>query len=136
MADLPSGTVTFLFTDIEGSTRLWEKHPQAMEGALARHDKILRVATVAHGGVVFRTVGDALCMAFATALAALRTAMDAQRALHHEAWGEVGAVPVRPAPTKGRSDVAIFTCWAIEPPTLVPVSREPAQPRSSARQCR
>ena len=56
MTDLPTGTVTFLFTDIEGSTRLWERHPQAMADALARHDTILRQATAAHAGVVFRTV--------------------------------------------------------------------------------
>jgi len=57
MADLPTGTVTFLFTDIEGSTRLWEQHPQAMPDALARHNAILRQATAAHDGVVFRTAG-------------------------------------------------------------------------------
>ena len=47
MAELPSGTVTFLFTDLEGSTRLWEEHPEAMRGALARHDAILRDAVEA-----------------------------------------------------------------------------------------
>ncbi len=52
MADLPTGTVTFLFTDIAGSTRLWEQHPQAMAGALARHDAIMRQAIVAEAGVV------------------------------------------------------------------------------------
>jgi len=95
MADLPSGTVTFLFTDIEGSTQLWEQHPQAMPSALARHDAILREATAAHGGVVFRTVGDAFCTAFASAPAALRAALDAQRALHHQDWGAVGPIRVR-----------------------------------------
>src|SRR5919108_6387681 len=68
---LPSGTVTFLFTDIEGSTRLWEQHRQAMPEALARHDSILREAIEAHGGAVFRTVGDAVCAAFGNAVAAL-----------------------------------------------------------------
>jgi class 3 adenylate cyclase len=52
MADLPEGTVTFLFTDIEGSTRLWEQHPQAMAGALARHDQIMRQAIATEAGVV------------------------------------------------------------------------------------
>src|SRR5712664_3953862 len=47
---LPAGTVTFLFTDIEGSTRLWEQHPEAMRDALARHDEILRDAVESHGG--------------------------------------------------------------------------------------
>ena len=50
MADRPTGTVTFLFTDIEGSTRLWEQHPQAMAGALARHDAIMRQAIARHRG--------------------------------------------------------------------------------------
>jgi class 3 adenylate cyclase len=94
MADLPTGTVTFLFTDIKGSTRLWEQHPQAMAGALARHDAILRAATEAHGGVVFRTVGDAFCTAFAHPLAALHAALAAQRALYHEPWGETGPLRV------------------------------------------
>ncbi len=58
MVGLPSGTVTFLFTDIEGSTRLWEEHPDAMRDALARHDDIVRDAVEAHGGYVFTTTGD------------------------------------------------------------------------------
>jgi class 3 adenylate cyclase len=67
MAELPTGTVTFLFTDIEGSTRLWEQHPAAMRDALARHDELLRQAIEAHGGHVFKTIGDQFCAAFATA---------------------------------------------------------------------
>ena len=58
MVELPSGTVTFLFTDIEGSTRLWEEHPEAMQGALARHDAIVGEAVAAHGGTVVKTTGD------------------------------------------------------------------------------
>ena len=71
MASLPSGTVTFLFTDIEGSTKRWEQHSEAMRAALARHDDILRSAIEANGGYVFKTVGDAFYAAFATAPAAL-----------------------------------------------------------------
>src|SRR5712691_6570302 len=67
MADLPTGTVTFLFTDIEGSTRLWEQHPEAMRAALARHDALLRQAIEARGGHVFKTMGDQFCAAFAGA---------------------------------------------------------------------
>ncbi len=59
MAELPTGTVTFLFTDIEGSTTRWEHQREAMQRALARHDAILRTAIEAHGGHVFKTVGDA-----------------------------------------------------------------------------
>src|SRR5512138_1120648 len=94
---LPTGTVTFLFTDIEGSTHLWEQHPQAMPSAIARHDAILRTATEAHGGVVFRTVGDAFCTAFASASAAVRAALAAQGALQNERWGEIGPIRVRMA---------------------------------------
>src|SRR5262245_30788831 len=57
---LPSGTVTFLFTDIEGSTRLWAQNPQTMGAAIARHEALLRAVIAASGGVVFKTVGDAL----------------------------------------------------------------------------
>ena len=83
---LPSGTITFLFTDIEGSTRLWETFPDAMQSALARHDALLRQAIEAHHGVVFKTVGDAFCAAFATAPDALSAALAAQCALHSEPW--------------------------------------------------
>ena len=64
VASPPTGTVTFLFTDIEGSTKLWERHPEAMQAALARHDEILRGAIEQRGGYVFKTVGDAFCCAF------------------------------------------------------------------------
>ena len=68
MASPPTGTVTFLFTDIEGSTKMWERSPQAMQAALAHHDELLRRALEEHGGYVFKTVGDAFCCAFRTAL--------------------------------------------------------------------
>jgi class 3 adenylate cyclase len=55
---LPTGTVTFLFTDLEGSSRLWEEHPDAMQGGLARHDEIVRDAIESHHGFVVRTTGD------------------------------------------------------------------------------
>ncbi len=77
----PTGTVTFLFTDIEGSTRLWEQFPQAMAAALARHDALLRQAIEAHGGYVFKTMGDAFCAAFGIPSDALAAALDIQRGL-------------------------------------------------------
>jgi len=90
MAELPpSGTVTFLFTDIEGSTSLWEQDAQAMQKALARHDDILREAIEAHGGYVFKTVGDAFCAAFPTAPSALEAAIAAQQVLRAQECGEV-----------------------------------------------
>src|SRR5215472_7748242 len=88
--DLPSGTVTFLFTDIEGSTRLWEEQPDTMRLALARHDTLLRAAIETNGGVVFKTVGDALCAAFPTAPPALGAALSAQQSLH-QVKAEVGS---------------------------------------------
>jgi class 3 adenylate cyclase len=56
---IPSGTVTFVFTDVEGSTQRWERDPAAMEAALRRHDELVRSALEAHGGFVFKTIGDA-----------------------------------------------------------------------------
>lgn len=81
MTDRPTGTVTFLFTDIEGSTQLWEQHPEAMKAALARHDALLRGCCEARNGYVFKTVGDAFCVAFASPIEALLAALEAQRAL-------------------------------------------------------
>ena len=68
---LPEGTVTFLFTDLEGSTRLREAHPAASREAVARHHALLRAAVEANGGTVFETVGDAVCAAFAAPAAAV-----------------------------------------------------------------
>ena len=84
----PQGTVTFLFTDIEGSTLLWEQYPTAMSAALQRHDALLRGVIEEWGGYVFKTVGDAFCAAFATAPQALNAALQAQQRLQAEAWGE------------------------------------------------
>src|SRR5262245_12557142 len=95
--DLPSGTVTFLFTDIAGSTALWEQHPQTMPAVLERHNAILREAIADQDGVVFKTVGDAVCAAFVSAPAALAAALAAQRALHTEAWDATGPLRVRMA---------------------------------------
>ncbi|MCC7019652.1 MAG: hypothetical protein IT332_07850 [Ardenticatenales bacterium] len=67
MLPLPTGTVTFLFTDIAGSTALWERDRDAMQAALAQHDALLRAAIESRNGHVFKTVGDAFCAAFARA---------------------------------------------------------------------
>src|SRR5512140_1219745 len=82
----PTGTITFLFTDIEGSTRLWEEHPGEMQRALRRHDELLRQAVEGRNGHVFKTVGDAFCAAFPTALDALSAGLDAHLALQSEDW--------------------------------------------------
>ncbi len=95
MPEAPQGTVTFLFTDIVGSTRLWEKFPNEMGAALARHDGIVRSAAEAWSGHVFKTVGDAFCVAFSTPVEALSAAIEAQRGLAAENWGELGPLVVR-----------------------------------------
>src|SRR5919112_5685194 len=89
VAELPRGTVTFLFTDIEGSTTLWERDRNAMAAVVARHLAILDDAIAAHGGVHFKTVGDAVQAAFPTAPDAIAAALAAQRALLAEDRGAI-----------------------------------------------
>lgn len=84
--ELPSGTVTFLFTDIEGSTRLWEIVPEKMKIALPRHHTILRETIESKDGVAFQIIGDAFCAAFSTAPSAVSAALDAQQNLQAEPW--------------------------------------------------
>ena len=105
----PNGTVTFLFTNIEGSTQLWEKHPEAMRAALKRHDFLVRDAIEnldkssdissdnGYAGVIFKALGDGFCMAFPTAPAALHAAIDVQRTLLAENWPDEIVVRVRMA---------------------------------------
>src|SRR5262245_56477231 len=96
MLNVPSGTVTFLFTDIEGSTKLWERFPDSMKFVVARHDVLLRTAIEKHNGYVFKTVGDAFCSAFSAAPNAVEAALDAQRALQSEPWdAKIGSLRVR-----------------------------------------
>ncbi len=78
MTGLPNGMATFLFTDIEESTRLWDRGHATMATALARHDGLPIDAFTAHRGEVFKTVGDAFCVTFATALQALAEALAAE----------------------------------------------------------
>ena len=91
----PTGTVTFLFTDVEGSTRSWQDHQEAMASALARHDEIVREAIESNGGFVFSTAGDAFAAAFDRAADAVTAAVEAQRALAGEDWPPPVTVPVR-----------------------------------------
>jgi class 3 adenylate cyclase len=97
LAAPPEGMVTFLFTDIEGSTQLWERFPQEMSLALASHDALLRKHVEAHHGVVFKTTGDGLHAAFARPLDALAAALAAQRALRGASWAGTGPLRVRMA---------------------------------------
>jgi len=95
--NLPSGTVTFLFTDIEGSTKLAQEHPDEMPALLARHNQILDDAISAHNGLVLNIVGDSYSAAFHNADDALKAALNAQLALHKETWS--------PAPIKVRMGI-------------------------------
>jgi len=96
-APLPEGTLTFCFSDIEGSTQLWQQHPQAMQAALARHDAMVRQAITAHRGLVFKTVGDGVYAVFVSAPAALAAALAVQHALQSEQWQATGPLRVRMA---------------------------------------
>jgi class 3 adenylate cyclase len=91
----PSGTVTLLFTDVEGSTRLWDAEREAMAAALRRHDEIVREAIEQAGGYVFKTVGDAFCAAFSAARAGLDAALRAQRDLAAQSWPTSRPIVVR-----------------------------------------
>ena len=101
---LPSGTVAFLFTDIEGSTRRWQTHGEVMGKAVARHDAMLRREIESRDGYVFKTVGDAFCAAFPTVSLALAAALASQRALAAEAWGELGVLRARMAVHVGAAE--------------------------------
>lgn len=94
MSNIPTGTVTFLFTDIEGSTKLWQEFPDQMKLNLEKHDTIMRQAIERNEGYVFKTVGDAFCAAFPTALQGIKAAMESQQALTQVEWGEC-AIKVR-----------------------------------------
>jgi predicted ATPase/class 3 adenylate cyclase len=96
--------VTFLFTDIEGSTRLWERDATTMWSALERHNAILGDAIRAHGGYHFKTIGDAFQAAFADPAAAVAASVDAQRALDAEPWSETGPIRVRMALHRGPAE--------------------------------
>ena len=91
----PTGTVTFLFSDIEGSSRRWETYREAMDDAVKRHDARLRAAVEAHHGYVFKTVGDAFCVTFARVSDAVAAIVEAQRALSGEEFSAVGGLRVR-----------------------------------------
>ena len=98
---LPTGAITLLFSDIEGSTQRWEERPEAMALALHRHDQLLRGAIEANRGHIFKTVGDAFCAAFSHAGDGVAAALDAQRALAAEDFSAVGGLAVRIAVHSG-----------------------------------
>jgi class 3 adenylate cyclase len=97
MDNLPSGIVTFLFTDIEGSTKLAQEYPSDMPVLLARHNKILREELEKHNGFVFQVVGDSFCASFQEAHDAVGAALSAQQRLQKESWS--------PSPIKVRMGI-------------------------------
>jgi class 3 adenylate cyclase len=107
VADLPIGKVTFLFTDIEGSTRLWEQHPEAMAAALARHDALVIDTIQQHGGVVVKSrgEGDSLFAVFARATVAVTAACALQQAILTEPWPAETPLRVRAALHTGEAQL-------------------------------
>ncbi|MFI5505972.1 adenylate/guanylate cyclase domain-containing protein [Mycobacterium sp. NPDC051804] len=87
--------MTFLLTDLEGSTRLWEQNPDAMRAAMVRHDELLEKSIAAHDGYVFARMGDGMAAAFATAGDAVKAAISFQRALADETWGPASPLRAR-----------------------------------------
>ena len=97
----PSGTVTFLFTDVEGSTARWESDPETKRSALRVHDETLCSAIESRGGYVFKHTGDGVCAAFGSARAAVDAAVEAQQVL---------GLPVRMGVATGEAE-----CWSVSP---------------------
>jgi len=95
--NIPTGTISFLFTDIEGSTKLWAQDRENMSEDLARHDALIRAVVEEAGGYVFKTVGDAFCAAFSTATAAVTAAIEVQQQLLQTKWKIAKGLRVRAA---------------------------------------
>jgi predicted ATPase/class 3 adenylate cyclase/Tfp pilus assembly protein PilF len=109
MPALPIGTITFLFTDIEGSTTRWEKYPQEMAAALALHDALIQQIVEAHEGVVFKTVGDAFYVVFTSVLHASVAAIEVQKALQQCQWpASISPLLVRIALHTGEAQIRGF----------------------------
>ncbi len=102
-ASLPSGTVAFLFADLEGSTVRWERSPAAMAPAVDRYLALMRAAVEANGGVTFKIIGDAVQAAFHAVPQAVAAALDSQRAVLAEEWGEVAPLRARMAVHAGEA---------------------------------
>src|SRR5438034_899473 len=93
--ELASQTLAFLFTDIEGSTRIWEQYHQPMKDALERHDAILREAVESSNGQVVKSTGDGLMAVFGSAADGVSACLKAQHGLACAPWGETGTLRVR-----------------------------------------
>lgn len=102
---LPSGTVTFLFTDLEGSTQLWDTYPEAMKVAMEKHDALLREAVEAHQGSIVKTTGDGLHAVFESVFEGINAALSAQEAIYNHPWEKVGQLCVRMALHTGEAQL-------------------------------
>ena len=98
-------TLTFLFTDIEGSTVLWEQFPDAMPASLAQHDRILRTAVEREGGRVVKTTGDGIMAVFGGAGDGLVASLHAQLGLQRESWSVTGPLRVRMGLHVGEAEI-------------------------------
>jgi predicted ATPase/class 3 adenylate cyclase len=103
MSSIPSGTITFLFTDIERSTRMWEEHSLEMKSSLEKHDKLMRQTIESFSGYVFKTVGDAFCASFSNAGDAVSAAIECQKKLQSTDWG-ITPIKVRMGIHTGSAD--------------------------------
>src|SRR5438105_1481715 len=103
----PTGTITFLFTDIEGSTRLWEQHAEAMRAALVRHDALVEEIVQGYYGVVVRPrgEGDSRFAVFSKATDAVCAASALQKAIYREPWAAPEPVRIRMAVHTGEADL-------------------------------
>jgi class 3 adenylate cyclase/DNA-binding CsgD family transcriptional regulator len=118
MFSLPTGTITFLFTNLEGSTRLMDQRPQAMAAAMLRHNQIIREAVVMRAGSVFEQLGDGMYAAFARASDGVAAALEAQLSLQAEDWRELAEIRVSMALHTGDVElwgehyfgIALFRC--------------------------
>src|SRR5438309_10914179 len=107
VTDLPHGTVTFLLTDVEGSTGLWERDREAMRAATARHDDIVAAIVEAHDGMrpQEQGEGDSVVAVFTKASDAISAAVDIQLALTREPWPTAEPLRVRMAAHTGEADL-------------------------------
>jgi Adenylate and Guanylate cyclase catalytic domain len=134
MAEPPTGTVSFLFTDLERSTHLWEEHPDTMREALKHHDELLQAAIERHGGYRVKGTGDGVHAAFTIAEHAVAAAVAAQRALTNEDWGAVGPLRVRMGLHTGSAELRDGDYFgASDEPRRPADGRRPRRPASSVR---
>jgi predicted ATPase/class 3 adenylate cyclase/Tfp pilus assembly protein PilF len=120
---LPSGTITFLYTDIEGSTPMWDRNPKAMQKSVERHNQILRQAIEEHGGTAYKIIGDAFQAAFVVPAEAVSAAVAAQQRLIKEDWGTSGPIQVRMGIHAGPAKASGMDYDAASSQTLNRVSR-------------